>query len=215
MDMKVTFTMTSALGQRSVLNVGGGSKSIAIPNRYKGWMHHLLDIDPRGKPDVLCDARLLETLKGDAYDAIYCSHNLEHYFAHDVKKVLSGFHHMLRADGFAEIAVPDIPTVMEFAIANQLDLTDTLYESPAGPIAVRDVIYGYGKEIEETGQDYYAHKTGFSPKSLARELATAKFEHLIMLRGRFELRAFAFKVEPPQARLIELELATPGPAGKA
>jgi hypothetical protein len=40
-----------------VLNVGGNTKLIPIPKHYDGWDHLLLDIDPTGKPDVLCDAR--------------------------------------------------------------------------------------------------------------------------------------------------------------
>ena len=62
-----------------VLNVGGNSKAIPLPPQYAGFEHILLDIDPSGNPDVVCDARQLDTLTADQYDAIYCSHNLEHY----------------------------------------------------------------------------------------------------------------------------------------
>ncbi len=44
-----------------------------------------------------------------------------------------------------------------------MDLDDILYSSAAGPITVRDVVYGWGKQIEDSGVDFYAHKTGFSP----------------------------------------------------
>jgi hypothetical protein len=44
---------------RRVLNVGGNTKDIPLPENYRGWENVLLDIDPRGKPDVLCDARSL------------------------------------------------------------------------------------------------------------------------------------------------------------
>jgi hypothetical protein len=30
--------------QRAVLNVGGGTKAIAIPPHFDGWRHDLLDI---------------------------------------------------------------------------------------------------------------------------------------------------------------------------
>src|SRR5262249_58225949 len=63
--------------RKKVLNVGGNTKAIAIPGHYARWTHHLLDIDPRGAPDILCDARRLKTLPADSYDAVYCSHNLE------------------------------------------------------------------------------------------------------------------------------------------
>src|SRR5438045_1858589 len=91
-----------------VLNVGGGSKEIPLPPHYADWEHVLLDIDPTAKPDVVCDARGLSALPAAEYDAIYCSHNLEHYYKHDGIKVLRGFMHVLKPNGFAEIRVPDI-----------------------------------------------------------------------------------------------------------
>ena len=51
-------------------------------------------------------------------------------------------------------------------VEKNLDIDDFLYQSPEGPITVRDVIYGYGAEIERSGNDFYAHKTGFTKKSL-------------------------------------------------
>lgn len=36
---------------------GDGSKAISIPAQYNGWNQLLLDIDPKAKPDVVCDAR--------------------------------------------------------------------------------------------------------------------------------------------------------------
>jgi predicted SAM-dependent methyltransferase len=76
--------------------VGGNSKEIQLPFLYDGWQHVLLDIDPDCTPDVLCDARNLSALSGAEYDSVYCSHNLEHYYHHDVRKVLSGFFHILK-----------------------------------------------------------------------------------------------------------------------
>lgn len=76
---------------RKVLNVGGNSKETPLPQKYAGWEHVILDIDPAVKPDVVCDARELSSLLCSTYDSVYCSHNLEHYYHHDVKKVLLGF----------------------------------------------------------------------------------------------------------------------------
>lgn len=192
-----------------VLNVGGGSKEVPLPDRFKGWVHHLLDIDDKGKPDIVCDARELGKLDRDIYDAVYCSHNLEHYYAHDVPKVLQGFNHVLASDGFVEIRVPDLLAVMEAVVANRLDLADALYESEVGPILVRDVIYGWGKEIERSGHDYYAHKTGFSPRSMIVALRDAGFGHAVLLRGKFEIWAYGFKCQPSSERLIALGLPPP------
>ena len=92
---------------KKVLNVGGGSKQIQLPFAYDGFEHVLLDIDPRGSPDIVCDARNLTTLDAGQFDAVYCSHNLEHYYRHDVQKVLTGFLHVLKDNGFVHIQVPD------------------------------------------------------------------------------------------------------------
>jgi SAM-dependent methyltransferase len=188
----------SAANARCVLNVGGGSKQIPIPEHYKGWKHLLLDIDPAGGPDVICDARNLVSLGADKFDAIYCSHNLEHYYKHDVDKVLRGFLHVLRPSGFAEIRVPDVKAVMERVVNASMDIEDVLYESPGGPISVRDVIYGWSKKIESSGVDFYAHKTGFTPTSLRDVVRKAGFATIFIAERTdvFELCALAFKREP-------------------
>lgn len=182
--------------ERKVLNVGGNSKLIGIPAHFDGWTHHLLDISPAGSPDLLCDARQLHTLAPAIYDAVYCSHNLEHYLHHDARKVVAGFLHVLRADGFAQIKVPDIAQLMKLCVERNLDLDDMVYEAPAGPILARDIFWGYGKEIETSGNDYYAHKTGFTPKSLTRFLEDAGFAEVFLDAAAtegIEIGAIAFK----------------------
>jgi hypothetical protein len=119
---------------RRVLNVGGNNKTIPLPEAYEGFEHWLLDIDPKGNPDILCDARELTDLEPGIVDAVYCSHNLEHYYRHDVPKVLAGFLHVLRAGGVAHIRVPDMGQVMRAVVERELDIDDVLYQSPSGPI---------------------------------------------------------------------------------
>lgn len=192
---------------RKLLNVGGNNKAIPIPAFYEGWQHVLLDIDPAGAPDVVCDARALSNLPRAEYDSVYCSHNLEHYYRHDAHKVLSGFLHVLREDGFAFIRVPDMEELMKTVTGNDLDIDDFLYESPAGPITVRDVIYGYGREIETSGNDFYAHKNGFTRKSLAAILKEAGFVHVFTRTGNLEVTAVAFKKEPDDSANGMLDLS--------
>lgn len=182
--------------QKRFLNVGGNNKAIATQPFFEGWEHHLLDIDPKGKPDLLCDARELTTLPGATYDAVYCSHNLEHYYAHDVPRVLAGFHHVLKPDGFAHIRVPDLPAVFEALRQRNVDVDEPLYDSSAGPMSALDVIYGWRKQIAASGVDFYAHKTGFSRKSLITTLQRAGFAHVFVGQGFLEVSALAFK-QPP------------------
>lgn len=181
---------------KKVLNVGGNSKEIPLPPEYAGFDHWLLDIDPKGAPDIVCDARDLASLEGEFFDAVYCSHNLEHYYRHDVPRVLAGFQHVLKEGGFAHIRVPDINEVMRQTIERGLDIDDVLYTSPSGPIMVLDVLYGYAIQIERSGQDFYAHKTGFTQKSLLSALERAGFSRVYTTLGNLEISAVAFKGEP-------------------
>lgn len=181
---------------RKVLNVGGNNKGIQLPPHFANFEHLLLDIDPRGNPDIVCDARRLTELAPSQFDAIYCSHNLEHYYRHDVRNVLAGFLHVLREGGFAQIRVPDMRDLMRVVVETGLDIDDVLYDSPAGPIMVVDVIYGHGVEIERSGQDFYAHKTGFTQKSLSNALRSAGFASALSNLKDMEINTLAFKGEP-------------------
>jgi SAM-dependent methyltransferase len=181
---------------RRVLNVGGGSKAIPIPGHYEGWDHVLLDIDARQQPDVVCDARNLTSLPAELYDAVYCSHNLEHYFRHDVPRVLAGFAHVLRSHGFAEIAVPDVKAVFADVLKNDMELDDTLYDSNAGPISANDVVYGLGRQIATSGNDFYAPKNAFTKRSLSEVLRAAGFGWVFVAPGPYEIRALAFRQAP-------------------
>lgn len=191
---------------RKVLNVGGNSREIPLPPEYDGWDGVLLDIDERCHPDVVYDARELERMPASEFDSVYCSHNLEHYYQHDVAKVLAGFRHVLKDQGFVFIRVPDMAVLMREVVERQLDITDILYQSDAGPIAVHDVIYGLGREIESSGSEFFAHKTGFTEKSLLGVLHAAGFSHVFTRSGPFEITAFAFKTEPGKATADLLDL---------
>jgi hypothetical protein len=185
--------MNIDLPPRRVLNVGGNRKTIALPPYFEGFTHHLLDIDPSGAPDVVADAReLAAVVPAHSYDAIYCSHNLEHYFRHDAVKVLHGFAHVLAPHGFVEIRVPDMDAVMRQTVERGLDIDDVLYESPVGPITVRDVVYGHAGEVERSGRDWYAHKTGFTRRSLSRMLNACGFPYVFCGVGNLEVLAYAF-----------------------
>ena len=192
--------------KKKLLNVGGGSKSIPIPPRYKDYEHVLLDIDARLNPDILLDGAKLHTLPAAAYDAVYCSHNLEHYYRHEAEQVARGMIHVLKPDGFAEVRVPDLAAVMQHVAVHRLDVDDLLYRTQQGlAILVHDTIYGYSRETAE-GNEFFAHKTGFTPRSLQDLLLKAGFEIVYAAsdRDHFEAFAFAFKQETGPERVEAL-----------
>lgn len=202
-----------AASERRVLNVGGGSKSIAISPHFDGWKHLLLDIKAGVGVDVVRDARELDSLEAGAFDAIYCSHNLEHYYRHDVDRVLQGFRHVLKPGGFAEIRVPDIGGLIRLLAEREYDIEQEIYASPAGAITAHDMVYGYGPEIQASGRDFYAHKTGFSRDSLIRALHANGFTqiHFAPPLSVLELHVFAFAQDADPALHALLCLGKPEP----
>src|SRR5258707_995913 len=96
---------------------------------------------------------------------------------------------------------------MREVVATGLDVDDVPYESAMGPIVVRDVIYGLGRQIEASGVDFFAHKNGFSPKSLKAFLESAGFAPVIVRETEgYEIRAFAFTGDPTPEQLQRLDL---------
>ena len=188
---------------KKVLNVGGGSKSIALPPQYAAFEHLLLDIDPKGQPDIVCDARQLSGLPAAQFDAVYCSHNLEHYYRHDVPRVLAGILHVMKDGGFVQIRVPDLTELMRVTVSQGLDVDDVLYTSPAGPVMILDVLYGHSPTIERSGEEFFAHKTGFTQKSLSSAVARAGFSSMFCMTGNLEINLIAFKGKPdPEVRAL-------------
>ena len=170
-----------------------------MPKQYAGYEQVLIDIDPTGAPDIVGDARRLATHEAGIFDAVYCSHNLEHYYRHDVPDVLDGFLHVLKEGGFAQILVPDLEEVMRLTVERRLDIDDVLYQSPIGPVMVLDVLYGMSSQIEKSGHDFFAHKTGFTRKSLIAVLMKAGFSKIYTAVGNLEVTAVAFKGIPNPA----------------
>ena len=189
---------------KRVMNVGGG-RFRDLPPLYRGWTQVLLDIDPEVTPDVCCDAKLMKTLKAKQYEAIFCSHNLEHFYQHDVPVVLGGFHHVLKPNGFVQIVVPDMRVLMEVVVKEGRDLTETWYVSSGGPVTFHDVLYGWGRAMRD-GNLYYAHKCGFTERSLTKALHQAKFPHVFTSSRQANLEAYAFKLPPTKAQRLEIGL---------
>jgi len=56
-----------------------------------------------------------------------------------------------------------------------------------------DVLYGHAAEIERSGEDFYAHKTGFTQKSLLKALNKAGFTKVYCTLGNLEINVIAFR----------------------
>lgn len=119
-----------------------------------------------------------------AFDAVYCSHMLEHLYPHEVVKALREFRRVLAASkGYAIIFVPDLEGV---TISDGI-----LYQSPSGPVRAIDMFYGGLGLIQ--GHPYMAHHIGFTSETLEAVILTAGFAKATMnrLRDSYNLMAVA------------------------
>ena len=185
----------SAHVRRRFLHVGCGGQrqEDTLPIFNDGnWDEIRLDIDPAAQPDFLGSMTDLSALAEASVDAIYSSHNIEHLYPHEVSIALREFLRVLRADGFMVVTCPDLQSVCSLVAQNRL--TETIYVSPAGPIAPLDILYGHRKAIEQ-GQTGMAHRGGFTRDSLVAALQCAGFGTVsaICRAEHFDLWAFAAK----------------------
>jgi SAM-dependent methyltransferase len=160
---------------KTFLHVGCGHED---KSQIKGfdndsWKEIRFDIDKNVNPDIvgtLTDMKLVETR---SVDAIYSSHNIEHIYPHEVPIALKEFYRVLKDDGIVVITCPDLQTVCEAVVNDRL--LEPLYESPAGPISPIDILYGYRIDVAE-GNEYMAHKGGFTYSVLDRVFSEAGFK---------------------------------------
>lgn len=144
-----------------LLHVGCGGDP--RPDWLSEYDETRLDIDPRHAPDIV--ASMVSLGEIGPFDAVYCSHALEHLFPHEVGIALAEFHRVLNPGGVAYVFVPDLEGVEA--------TEEVLFESPAGPITGLDLMYGLRHALKD--QPHMAHKTGFTRGTLAAALENAGF----------------------------------------
>lgn len=164
-----------------VLHVGCGGES--LPDWLEGCEETRLDINPAHSPDIV--AGMTDMGNIGEYDAVYCSHCLEHIHGYEVARALAEFHRVLRPGGCALIAVPDLED------ARPTD--EVLYVSPAGPVTGMDLFYG-GQALVER-MPYMEHHTGFTAATLASVLEGAGFDPVAVSRISF-FNLFGAAVKP-------------------
>jgi ubiquinone/menaquinone biosynthesis C-methylase UbiE len=140
------------------------------------WQEIRFDIDPACSPDVIGTIVDMSAVADGSVDAIFSSHNIEHVYAHEVGPVLKEFLRVLSNDGFVILTCPDLQSVCQAVAADKL--LQPLYQSPAGPIAPLDVLYGHRPALAE-GNHYMAHKCGFTWTTLSQTFLRAGFKSVM------------------------------------
>lgn len=149
------------LAVKTVLHVGCGRDP--LPEWLHDYQEVRLDIDPACEPHIVASMLALGDI--GEFDALFCSHAVEHLYPHQVPVALGEFRRVLKDGGFAVIFVPDLQDVT----ANE----EVLYVSPCGPITGRDLFYGKADLLE--GHPYMAHHTGFVQSTLESAVKAAGF----------------------------------------
>lgn len=179
---------------KTLLHVGCSwlDKSVLKGFDSDDWDEIRFDIDPSVHPDIEGTLTDMDAIETESIDAIYSSHNIEHVFPHEVHTVLLEFHRVLKPDGIVVLTCPDLISVCEAVVSDRL--LETLYESPAGPIAPIDILYGH-RDAVANGKIYMAHKTGFTYSTLQNAFFAAGFKFNVgAARPRnFDLWIVAFK----------------------
>ena len=160
---------------KTFLHVGCGPQNKSGLKGFDSveWREIRYDIDPSVYPDIEGTLTDMHAVASGSVDAVYSSHNIEHVFPHEVHTVLLEFHRVLKEDGIVVLTCPDLQSVCQAVVNDRL--LETLYESPAGPIAPIDILYGHRDSVAE-GKIYMAHKTGFTYSTLSSAFFKAGFK---------------------------------------
>ena len=172
---------------------GGNYKDRTTPGfASDDWKEVRLDIDESVNPDIISSVLDLSVIDSESFDAIFSSHNIEHVYTHEVPIMLGEFLRVLNDGGYFVVNCPNLIPVARLIVEDKL--TEPAYISPAGPISPLDILHGHGASIER-GNEFMAHKTGFTPKSLKAALSEAGFKSTGVLTrdAQFDIWAVATK----------------------
>lgn len=160
------------------------------------WAEVRFDIDPDVNPDIIGTITDMSGVESESVEAIYSSHNVEHVFPHEVPKMLSEFWRVLKPGGFLVVTCPDLRAVAEAII--QVGVDEPIYQSSMGPITPLDILFGHIASVS-AGNEYMAHKGGFTLKSLMARLKEADFRTTVGKRRPMvlDLWAMAYKTDTP------------------
>jgi len=176
-----------------ILNIGCGARNEnSLPAEFQtdGWRELRIDVDQAVEPDVVASMTDMGQIKDATADVAWSSHQLEHLESHEVMPALRECLRVLKPGGRLIAEVPDLKACCE-AVASG-DAEETLYVSPAGPIAPLDMLYGHRASLA-AGRKPMAHRTGFTAESLKKSLAAAGFSEIGVRRENLALKAIALK----------------------
>ena len=191
---EVSLPGDSAVPSKTVLNVGCGYPLRQKLHRHfhgPEWREIRLDLDPAVQPDIVCSITDISPVAADWVDAVWSSHNLEHLQRHEVPLALAEFLRVLKPHGLLLVTLPDLQQVARLVVEDRLE--ESAYVSQSGPITPLDMIFGHTASLAR-GNQFMAHRTGFTARSLHKLLIEAGFVEVTLRQGAsFDLWATGYK----------------------
>lgn len=176
---------------KRLLHAGCGSKLNKVPREFAAYEEVRLDCAQAVAPDIVASIVAMPMIEDAAFDALYCSHTLEHLYAHEVAMALAEFQRILRPGATLLVVAPDLQSIGGKLALDQADFL--VYQSPIGPVTALDMIYGMRSAIG-AGNLFMGHKTGFTTSVLKNALDAAGFVKVEVSRDKpYELHAHAMK----------------------
>ena len=114
----------------------------------------------------------------------------------------SPFYRVLKQNGFLVITCPDLKSISKLIVEDKL--LEVAYESPAGSINPADMLWGHSNSIKE-GNEFMAHKCGFTKKTLMAALTNAGFKSVagVEIPKYFDLWAVAQKNKAEKEEFLQ------------
>ena len=184
------------------LGCGPSRKQNTTPGfNTDAWTEVRMDLDPAVSPDVIGDMTALP-FEAQSFDAIFCSHAIEHLYPQDAIVAMLEMSRVLKSDGFAIIVCPDLESACKWVSVGRID--DMVYPSLAGPITPLHLLYGYTPLLKD--HPHMAHKTGFTAARLSKTLYDNGFQEAVVWKRNpvFELWGIALKEERPEDDVLAL-----------
>ena len=176
--MLLSAALGDAPGSRALLSVGSGGEP--LPDwEARGYTVVRLDIEPATNPDIV--ASMTDMGPIGPFDAVLCSHSLEHLYPHEVPIALSEFHRVLKPGGCVVVLVPDLEGV---------SATDDLLPDGNG-LSGLHLYYGAAGLLAEF--PYMAHHCGFVADTLGRVMTEVGFTTQTSRLSQYNLMGFGVK----------------------
>ena len=189
---------------KNLLHVGCGYSTKKNTLKYYDdeWKETRVDINPDVNPDILGTMKDLSNVQNNSYDSVFSAHSIEHVYIHEVNTVLKAFYRVLKQNGFLVITCPDLKSISKLIVEDKL--LEVAYESPAGSINPADMLWGHSNSIKE-GNEFMAHKCGFTKKTLMAALTNAGFKSVagVEIPKYFDLWAVAQKNKAEKEEFLQ------------